>query len=412
MTKWLKIALGNLLKNRRRSLVTIFGIAVGFISVSLFSGYIHNTYNGLRNTAIKGEGLGHLTIYKKGWLLKGKFDPDKYMFSSEELGKVQAMAQNNDDIILVTPRLNVSGLLSNGRTSTIFIASGVVATDEEIIKGDWGKFRQIQGDTLTEQNEYGVEMAGDLAKIMGMKPGSNGVVMVTTPDGQMNALDIEVAGIFDTGSQASNDKFMRVPFSFAQSLYETEKADEIVVLLKSWQKTETVRTEILEELSRAGLECEIKTWEELSMFYSKVRSMFGMIFLFIFLIVFVVVSMSVVNTMGMAVIERTREIGTLRAIGVKRKGISVLFAMEGVLLGLIGSVVGAIVHSGICFGIQRANLSYVPPGNSSSVPLVVDLLPANMLGLAFFLIVLSLIAAILPARRAAKLNIVEALGHV
>ena len=412
MLNWLKIAFGNLLKNRRRSLVTIMGITMGFMSVSLFYGYIHNTYEGLRNAAIKGEGIGHLTIYKKGWLLKGKFEPDKYMFSNAELGKVKAIAESDENIILVSPQLSISGLVSNGKISTIFIASGVVPADEKIIKGDWEKFRPVQGEKLSEEKEYGVEVAQDLAAILGMKPGSSGVVMATTPDGQMNGLDIEVAGVFDTGTRASNDKYMRVPFAFAQSLYETEKADRIVVLLTDWQKTEAVRTELLEKLNKAGLKCEIKTWNELSQFYSKVRNMLDMIFMFIFSIVFVVVSMSVVNTMGMAVVERTREIGTLRAIGVQRSGISVLFAMEGALLGCIGAAGGAVLHTLLCIVIKRADLSYVPPGNSYSVPLVVDLLPGSMLILAFFLIFLSLLAAILPARRAAKLNVVEALGHV
>jgi len=75
------------------------------------------------------------------------------------------------------------------------MASGVVPADEKIIKGDWEKFRPVQGEKLSEEKEYGVEVAQDLAAILGMKPGSTGVVMATTPDGQMNALDIEVAGV-------------------------------------------------------------------------------------------------------------------------------------------------------------------------------------------------------------------------
>ena len=68
-----------------------------------------------------------------------------------------------------------------------------------------------------------------------------------------------------------------------------------------------------------------------------------MIFMFLFLIVFVIVIMSIVNTMGMAVLERTREIGTLRALGLKRKGVRTLFAMEGALIGFFGSILGLIL---------------------------------------------------------------------
>ena len=88
MIKWMKIALRNILKNRRRSMVTLLAIAVGFAAVSLFRGYADRTYWGIRQMAISGEGLGHLTIYKKGWLEKGKIEPDKYMFSKGEIQRI------------------------------------------------------------------------------------------------------------------------------------------------------------------------------------------------------------------------------------------------------------------------------------------------------------------------------------
>ena len=412
MIKWIKIALRNILKNRRRSFVTLLAIAMGFAAVSLFRGYIHNTYRGLRESAIRGEGLGHLTIYKKEWLEKGKTDPDRYMFSREELQKITDLVEDDEEVVLASPRLNISGLVSNGRTSTIFLANGVIPRDEKTIRSAWAAFRPVKGEGLSDKKSFGVEMAEDLAKHLGLKPGSDGVVMATTHDGQMNALDIEVAGVYDTGSDATNDKYMRVPFSFAQSLYDTEKADRMVVLLGKWENTETTRSRLLDSLSGAGLECEIKTWNELSLFYTKVKGMFDMIFMFIFCIVFIIVVMSVVNTMGMAVLERTREIGTLRALGLKRRGVSLLFAVEGAMLGFLGTALGTILNVIVWAIIRAVHPTYIPPGVSTPVPLIVNLVPQSMFFLMIFLVLLSLAAAILPARRAAKQNVVDALGHV
>ena len=76
MNQWIKIAFRNIRKNRRRSVVTILAVAVGFAAVGLFRGYTANTYDGLRQSAIRGEGLGHLTIYKAGWLENGQNEPD------------------------------------------------------------------------------------------------------------------------------------------------------------------------------------------------------------------------------------------------------------------------------------------------------------------------------------------------
>jgi len=255
-------------------------------------------------------------------------------------------------------------------------------------------------------------MATDLAQYLQLKPEDDAVVMAATLDGQLNALDIQISGVYDTGLDAINDKFMKVPFRFAQSLYDSEKADRIVVLLDNWKNTSIVQHQIMKQLKDAGIKCEIKTWEELSAFYSNVKNMFDMIFLFIFSIVLVIVIMSTVNTMGMSVIERTREIGTLRALGIKKRGINMLFAIEGAMIGFIGSVVGVAFHMMIWFIIFIASPTYTPPGSSSPVPLQVDFLPGTIFFMLMCMIFLALIAAILPARRAANQNVVDALGHV
>ena len=151
MTKWIKIALRNILKNKRRSFVTLLAISIGFTAVSLFRGYTHNTYEGLRTSAIRGEGLGHLTIYKAGWIDKGKIDPDKYMFSMEDIKTITDMAEEEDDVLLATPQLHLSGLVSNGDISTIFLAQGVIPRDDKIIKGAWAAFRPVRGTVLDEK---------------------------------------------------------------------------------------------------------------------------------------------------------------------------------------------------------------------------------------------------------------------
>lgn len=411
MSKWLKLALRNILRNKRRSLVTLLAIGVGFAAISLFRGYVSNVYSGLRTSAIRGEGLGHLTIFKAGWLEKGKLDPERYMFSKAEVEPITKLVLEEKGVLLATPQVQVTGMVSNGTASTIFIAQGVVPRDDQTIKGAWAQFRPIKGQGLQEQKSFGVEMAQDLARYLNLKAGSEGVVMSTTLGGQMNAMDIQVAGVYDSGSDATNDKFMRFTFPFAQSLLDTRNAERVVVLLEEWEKTWDMQKRLLEKIRQAGFACEIKTWDALSMSYSKVKGMFDIIFVFIFSIVLVIVVMSTVNTMGMAVLERTREIGTLRALGLKRRGVSLLFALEGGLLGLFGSLIGVILHL-VSWAIIRSYApSYIPPGVSTPIPLLVDLVPQVLALLAVCLMLLSLLAAIIPARRAARQNVVEALGH-
>ncbi len=412
MMQWLKIGFRNLVKNRRRSLATLIAIAIGFCSVGLFRGYTAATYDGLRQSAIRGEGLGHLTIYRQGWLENGRRDTKKYLLSPSEIEKIINIAKSDPHVRLATPQLHVAGLVTNGRTSHIFLAKGVVPTDFRAITGGMNARRGLKGAELSSDTPYGVLLAQDLASQLNLSPKSDGVIMATTLDGQMNALDIRVQGTYDTGTAATNDKYILLPYRYAQSLYDTDRADCIVVLLDDWRTTAATRRLLAGQLAAAGLHCDIRSWEQLSVFYQKVKNMFDMIFLFIFLIVFIIVVMSTVNTMGMSVMERTREIGTLRALGLKRRGVCLLFAIEGAILGLLGCLGGVFLNSVVWAAIRIAAPSYIPPGVSTPVPLTVELLPSHMLTLALFLTLLSMAAAIWPARRAARLSMVEALGHV
>ncbi|MBN1470643.1 MAG: ABC transporter permease [Syntrophaceae bacterium] len=412
MMKWMKLAFRNILRNKRRSLITMLAIGVGFAAIGLYHGYIHNAYNGLRVIAIRGEGLGHLRINKAGWNAKGKLEPEKYMFSQEETQKIMKLTGEEKNVVLATPQIQVVGMVTNGAVSTVFIAQGLVPKDDVVIKGDWKVFRPRQGHKIDDETIYGVEMAKDLAGYLNLKAGMDGIVMAPTLSGQMNALDMQVVGIYDTGNDFSNDKFMRFNFYFAQSLLDTKSAERVVVLLKKWEDTEMMRELFLKKLKAAGIDCEIRTWQELSLGYLKMKSYLDMIFIFIASIVLVIVIMTTVNTMGMAILERTKEIGTLRALGLKFRGVSILFALEGAFLGFLGSIVGIILHSVVWVLIRVFPPTYIPPGFSEPVEMWIDMVPEMLMILIVSFIILSMVAAIIPARGAARKNIVDALGHV
>ena len=129
-------------------------------------------------------------------------------------------------------------------------------------------------------------------------------------------------------------------------------------------------------------------------------------------LVFVVVLMGICNTLSMSVMERVREIGTLRALGMKKSGIVRLFAVEGAVLGGVGCLVGALASVAVASLINAAQISYTPPSSSGAVALLVAVLPRMLAASALFLTLVATLAAFWPARRAARIEIVDALGHV
>lgn len=413
---WFTLSLRNIIKNHRRSLTTVLAVALGFGAINVFQGYVHSTYRGLTNAAIHGEGLGHLTIYKKGYLTQGKLHPEKYQLGKDEVEKVTALLQQDPGVKLVTPRLSVSGIISNGKNSTIFIAQGLVPADDAVIRGDLTKSASFHGGYLVDQERSGVVVGSDLAAMLDLDQGSEAVVLSNSYSGMANALDVKVRGIYNTGASATNDKMLLMTFRHAQDLVDFHGAERLVVLLKNGGDGATEAARAAEKmrvlLSQAGFETEIKTWSELSVFYNQVKNMFDMIFFFIFSIVLVIVVMSVINTMSMAVMERTREIGTMRALGLKRYGVTFLFTTEGMLLGLLGSLLGALIFFAVYFLIMATNPMYVPPSSSTAVPLRVDLVWPALAENMIFMLVLSMAAAFVPARRSSRMTIVDALGHV
>ena len=258
-----------------------------------------------------------------------------------------------------------------------------------------------------------VELSEGLVDILHLQENGLAAVLVNTLSGQANALDVTVGHKFNTGNAGSNDKFAFVTLALARNLLDAGgRADRLTILLDDGSQTEAVRLRLLPKLRDAGFDVEIQTWQELSDFYNQVRGMFDMIFGFIFSIVLTVVLMSVANSMGMTVVERTREIGTLRAIGLKRWGVVRLFTTESMLLTVIGCTVGLLITLGVRWGINVANISYTPPSSASPVPLLVDLDVGRVVFTFVLMAVVGTLAAYLPARRAAKKPIIDALGHV
>jgi putative ABC transport system permease protein len=417
MSAWVKIAIRNIIKNKRRSLYTIIAIALGFAAVNIFGGYTEYMFTGLKDSFIYNYGNGHLTIFKKGYLEEGKLDPTRFLLKDTELAAIKEICKGNPKILLATPKLEVTGLVSNGKVSTIFFANARVPSETDFIRGRstgiLAKIKLFDGKRLEDNVPNAVGFSSGLARKLDMHIGDTGSVMSPTVEGMVNALDIDLYQTFESPMAELNDKLIDMNLQLAQNLYDTTSVGSITVLLSDTDMTDRMRAYLLGEFNRAGLEMEVKTWEEMSPFYRKVRDMFDVIFLFVFIIVFVIVVMSVVNTVSMSIMERTREIGTLRALGLKRAGVVKLFAIESLLMGVAGSLLGLVITLIVWYAIKVIEPTWVPPQITKRVPWEVFLVPGYLAASFFSLIILSTLAAMAPARRAAyRKSIVDALGYV
>ena len=404
-----KLALRNVFRNRRRSVITLGAMAFGAAAIIVFGGFVNSIYFGVRESTIKSQ-IGHVQLSRKGFADKGTIAPFDYLIP--DAAGLMAELRKLPHVKTVTARLGFSGLVSTGDNTTSFVGSGVDPSGEVELSS---LAVIVDGQDLATGHPRGIVMGVGLAKAFGVKPGDDLMLLGSTRAGSINALAVKVRGLWESGEKAYDDRFLKVPLAEAQRLLDVENGEvqSIVLLLDRTESTPIVRDRIAQLIAERGLDLEMKTWEDLALRYHQVRELFGRIFAVLTLIVSIMVVFGITNTMTMAIFERTREIGTVMALGTKRRGVVSMFVLEGLALGLIGGVAGVLLGIALAKAVSAIGIELPPPPGSTRGFLVQIFVVRDVLVQAFQLsLVTATLASLYPAWRAARVNPVEALRHV
>ena len=409
MNRWVLLAARNLLRHRRRTFLTGSIVVVGFLAVTMTAGFVSQTFSALKSATIRGAG-GHLRILDAH--AAGKTDDEAATILLDDWPGLSDALARDPRVAQAMPKLSFFGLAVKGDKSAAYLGTGTIPALEK--KASLAA-ETVQSGAFFENAEANEIMLGTgLARAIDAKVGDLVTVMTTTPEGGINAVDATVAAILAYPIKELDDRILYMPFAAAARLLKAEgKANSVVVLLKDDRDTDLEAVEIPKALAARGRPVALKTWLDTATFYKQVKLLYISIFFFMGLVLSVVVILATANTMTMSVFERTREIGTLLAIGMERGSIRTLFLLEGILLGLIGSGVGAVLSVLLRAALNASGIILPPPPGATRGNLLhVDFIPiAYGIGFAVMSITL-LVAAWWPARRAARLNPVEALGQV
>lgn len=397
-----KIAIRNLRRNTKRSLVATMTVAGGVVAFLLAGGFIAWIFQDMREATIHSQ-LGHIQIVKPGYFDQGLADPYAYLLPSNS--QQQKLIETNEAILSLTPRLAFGGLLSLGEATVPFMAEGIDPVGERPISS---RITISTGKDLTHAKEMAVILGEGLAKSLGAKPGDMVVIFATAANGSPSAVEVEVAGTFSTISKDFDDNALRMPIEVARKLMRVSGSTSWVALLHHTEATADIVRNLRSNLPEKDF--QIVAWTELADFYNKTVVLFSKQVAVVKFIIGLIIILTISNTQTMSVLERTTEIGTSMAIGVRSIEILRLFLLEGALIGIAGGAIG--IASGYAFGalISAIGIPMPPPPGMVHGFTGQILITRGLISDAFILaIVTTLLASIMPAWRASRMNIVDAL---
>lgn len=400
---WLKFAVLNTLRNRRRSLVTVSIAALGTAAILIAGGFALSTYQGLSEMAARST--GHLIIGKPDHFDKDEDIPLQH--GLDNASELRSRLLTDAEVRQVLPRVEFSGLISNGDKSTVMMATGIDPDSEFAVKGPF--LTVSSGEVLSSSSKDAEVMLGDgLARSLKATPGSSLTLLASTTDGALNALDVRVKGTFSTGVPDMDRRFVYTDIATAQKLLNTQRVSSLGVFLARMDLTDSAR----QRVAAANPALKVQTWLDQAFFYKAVKDLYNRIFGALGLIIGMIVVFVVTNAMAMAIIERTREIGTLRAMGTLPSQLLRTLGLEGMVLGGVGALCGALVAIGVTVFLLLVPVEMPPPpGQSRGYPLIITFDATVYLLTMLTMITLTVLASVWVARNTVNMPVVDALAH-
>jgi putative ABC transport system permease protein len=402
------LSLRNLLRNKRRTMITLAVIVFGVAGILIFAGYVDYSMWGLRENTIH-RGLGHIQVFQEGYNAKNNQSHLDFLINNPGIVFKQIMRLPH--VKEATSELSLRGLLSTGDRTEMTESRGYDLQWAQTIKKN---FSMVRGTFLNEKDRYHMLLGQILAEKLNSKPGDLVTLMTTTKDGALNAYDVTIKGIIKTGIKEMDSTLSVIPISLAQELLNVQGIEKFIVILDKTENTAKVAELLIKLNKNQNIPIEIKNWFELADFYKRVKALYESFLSVTITIIIVIVIFSIVNTMSMIIFERMREIGTIRALGMTKSKIIYMFITEGLWLGIFGIIIGIAVSELIGLGINASGGIYIPPPPTSTEGYYAMISPnaGRYLDASLVALFSVIIGSIIPAIKAAKLKIDEALRYI
>ncbi|MBI5494175.1 MAG: ABC transporter permease [Deltaproteobacteria bacterium] len=400
------LAVRNVVRNTRRSAITFIAVLLAVAIMLAIRGFLTGLQDSMRDMVVEGQ-LGAIQVYREGYRKQVFGSPLNLAMPADE-----TVLQRLRDIPHVRGagyRLRFGGMVSNGDTTVFAMLTAVdPARDLEVCPR---RPEDLASGALPAPGDPGGAVLDvELARKLGVGAGKNAVILAADREGVLNGAEIHLTGTMSAGKLPGMEaKVGLVTLAAAQELLRMPGlATELVLGVDDLERVDEVRARVVAVM---GQGYETAAWYESASFVKDMIAIQNAISMVVSGIFLVVALLGVANTMLMSVLERTREVGTMLSVGMRRRRVRLLFLVEAGLLALVGAVSGAGVAVGLVLHWRRAGLDFhVPLG--FDVHLFPRLTTVAIVATVMVTCLGALLSALWPAWKASRLRPVEALAHV
>jgi len=405
----IKIAWRNVWRQRRRTFL-IAG-AMGFIMsmLVLFDGVLAGFEQSIYGNAIQLLG-GNIQVHALGFSEKPGQKP---LLPLADPDGVIRVAESNPNTVIAAKRIVTGGLVTN-REGAFSVSIIGVETDKE------AKISPVaenisKGRYLNPDDGDLIVIGQGLATAMDITVGDRITMAGGSVHDQTRQRTMTVVGIYDVGVPTVEKSTIYMSLAEAQNLFGLDgQVTEVVVSLKQIGQEAPVVAQINKQMPGYEVETWVNSMPELKQtmdMKTSVMSVFGVILI-------TVAAIGILNLLMMAVFERTREIGIVGALGLKPREITFMFLMEGILIGVLGAIFGAILGLAFTGILGVVGIDYTQFADLTEYTALItgkiypELVPLKLINHAITLSVIAALAALYPAREAARREPAEALHYV
>ena len=409
MAKLLRMAWRNVWRNGRRTVIALIAISLGLMLLLFFDGVFGGTEQSMYGNLVRLQG-GNMQVHAPGYRERARRLP---LYPLDDPAAVMQAAQAEPQVVATSRRIKTSGMVSSREGTFPVVITGIEPEREAPVS--FVAEHITQGRYLTADDEDFILIGRALADRMEVDVDDRITLVGRATHEQMRRRTMTVVGIYEIGLAEAEKSAVYVSLAEAQTLFDLrDQATEVVISLERVGQEPAV----VDTLQAALPGYEVDSWDTLNPdmrqaieVNKQFMSLFG-------LVILLIAGVGILNLLLMAVFERTREIGLLAAMGLKRREVTVLFLLEGILIGLLGALAGCLLGGLIVGYLGRVGFAYnVSSEASEMIALVggriyprlgVDLL----LGRALTVAIIAALASLYPAWQASKREPAEALHYV